>query len=128
MTVCRATFSGTVFRAPEKRFTQNNIAITFFTLQVEGNADLLIRVISMGKAAETVEQTLSKGDRVVTDGKLRTGAAKDENGDEKRVMELELTSFEKIGDSSKGEISKQIAKFAEEDFSDDLIGEEEIPF
>ena len=129
MTVCKATFSGTVFRAPEKRFTQNNIAITFFTLQVDGNDDLLIRVISMGKAAETVEQTLSKGDRVVTDGKLRIGAAKDENGDDKRVMELELSSFEKVGgSSSKGEAPKQIAKFAEEDFSDDLIGEEEIPF
>ncbi len=129
MTICKATFSGTVFRAPEKRFTQNNIAITFFTLQVDGNDDLLVRVISMGKAAETAEQTLSKGDRVVADGKLRVGVAKDENGDDKRTMELELTSFEKIGgSSSNGGESKQIAKFAEEDFSDDLIGEEEIPF
>jgi single-strand DNA-binding protein len=130
MTVCRATFSGTVFREPEKRFTQNNIGITFFTLKVDGNEDLLIRVISMGKSAETVEQALSKNDRVVIEGRLRIGTAKDDNGDDKRVMEIELSSFEKIGGvSSKSDDSpKQIAKFAEEDFSDDLIGEEEIPF
>ena len=129
MTVCKATFSGTVFRAPEKRFTQSNIPITFFTLQVDGNDDLLVRVISMGKAAETVEQNLSKKDRVVVDGRLKVGIAKDEDGSEKRVMELDLQSFEKLnGSVSQLSGTKEIAKFAEEDFSDDLIGEEEIPF
>ncbi|MGN0014957.1 MAG: single-stranded DNA-binding protein [Candidatus Gastranaerophilaceae bacterium] len=129
MTVCKATFSGTVFRAPEKRFTQSNIPITSFTLQVDGNDDLLVRVISMGKAAETVEQNLSKKDRVVVDGRLKVGIAKDEDGSEKRVMELDLQSFEKLnGSVSQLSGTKEIAKFAEEDFSDDLIGEEEIPF
>lgn len=129
MTVCKATFSGTVFRAPEKRFTQSNIPITSFTLQVDNNDDLLVRVISMGKAAETVEQSLSKKDRVVVEGRLKVGIAKDEDGSEKRVMELDLQSFEKLnGSVSQQSGTKEIAKFAEEDFSDDLIGEEEIPF
>lgn len=129
MTVCKATFSGTVFRAPEKRFTQNNIPITFLTLQVDGSEDLLVRVISMGKAAETVEQNISKKDRIVVEGRLKVGVAKSEDGVEKRIMELDLASFEKIDGSSKQESGpKEIAKFAEEDFSDDLIGEEEIPF
>lgn len=128
MTVCKATFSGTVFRAPEKRFTQNNVPITFFTLQVDGNDDLLVRVISMGKAAETVEQALSKKDRVVVEGRLKVGVAKNDDGSEQRVMELDLASFEKIGGASCDNTPKEIAKFADEDFSDDLIGEEEIPF
>jgi len=128
MTVCKATFSGTVFRGPEKRFTQNNIPITFLTLQVDGNNELLVRVISMGKTAETVESALSKNDRIVVEGRLKVGAVKDEDGNEKRVMELDLSSFEKIGGTSSGQAPKEIAKFAEEDFQDDLIGEEEIPF
>lgn len=128
MTVCRATFSGTVFRNPEKRFTQNNIPITTFVLRIDGNEDLLIRVFSMGKAAETVEQNLSKDDRVVVEGKLRTGAAKDEDGNDKRIMELELSSFEKVGASGQTNAPKEIANFSEEDYSDDLIGEDEIPF
>lgn len=128
MTVCKATFSGTVFRGPEKRFTQNNIPITFLTLQVDGNNELLVRVISMGKTAETVESALSKNDRIVVEGRLKVGAVKDEDGNEKRVMELDLSSFEKIGGTSSEQAPKEIAKFAEEDFQDDLIGEEEIPF
>ncbi len=128
MTVCKGTFSGTVFRAPEKRFTQSNIPITFLTLKVDGNDELLIRVISMGKTAETVEKTLSKNDRVVVEGRLKVGAVKSEDGDEKRVMELDLASFEKVGGSTQIGAAKEITKFAEEDFSDDLIGEEEIPF
>ena len=129
MTVCKATFSGTVFRAPEKRFTQTNIPITFLTLQIDGNDDLLIRVISMGKTAEMVERNVSKSDRIIVEGRLKTGAVKDEDGNEKRIMELELSSFEKIGGSqSQSGASKEIARFAEDDFSDDLIGEEEIPF
>ena len=129
MTVCKATFSGTVFRAPEKRFTQTNIPITFLTLQIDGNDDLLIRVISMGKTAEMVERNVSKNDRIIVEGRLKTGAVKDEDGNEKRIMELELSSFEKIGGSQgQSGASKEIARFAEDDFSDDLIGEEEIPF
>lgn len=128
MTVCKATFSGTVFRAPEKRFTQSNIPITFFTLQVDGNDDLLVRVISMGKAAETVDSALSKNDKVVVEGRLKVGVAKNEDGNEQRVMELDLASFERIGDGSSTSAPKEIAKFAEEDFSDDLIGDEDIPF
>ena len=128
MTVCRAVFSGTVFRAPEKRFTQNNVAITTFVLQVQDNDNLLVRVISMGKAAEETERVLSKSDKVVVEGRLQIGAVKDEDGNEKRIMELMLSSFEKAGESASSDKPKKIAKFAEEDFSDDLIGEEEIPF
>ncbi|MBQ2644328.1 single-stranded DNA-binding protein [bacterium] len=128
MTVCKATFSGTVFRAPEKRFTQNNVPITFLTLKIDGNDGLLVRVISMGKTAETVEKVVSKNDKIVVEGRLKTGAVKDEDGNERRVIELDLSSFEKIGGSIAEEAPGEIAKFSEEDFSDDLIGEDEIPF
>jgi len=129
MTVCKATFSGTVFRGPEKRFTQNNIPISFLTLSVDGNENLKLRVISMGKTAEIIEKELTKNDRIVVEGKLRVGSGKDEDGNEVRAMELELSSFEKIGGSaSQGAAPKEIANFSEDDYTDDLIGEDEIPF
>ena len=128
MTVCKAIFSGTVFRGPEKRATQNNIPITFFTLNVDGKEELLVRVVSMGKAAETVSQSLSKNDRVVVEGRLKISAVKDEDGQEKRIMELDLSSFEKIGGEAKGSAPDKLVQFDEQDYSDDLLGEEEIPF
>jgi len=128
MTVCKATFSGTVFRGPEKRSTQSNIPITFFTLNVDGKEELLIRVVSMGKMAETSAQTLSKNDRVVVEGRLRTGTVKDEDGQEKRIMEMDLSSFEKIGGEVKTSTPDKLVEFDEQDYSDDLLGEEEIPF
>ena len=127
MTVCKATFSGTIFRDPEKRATVNaQIPITYLTLKVDGSDDLLIRVVSMGKAADILEQSLKKNDRVVVDGKLRIAVAKNENGEERRIMELELSQFEKLDGSS--DTPTKVAKFSDEDYSDDLIGEEEIPF
>lgn len=128
MTICKATFSGTVFRGPEKRATQNNVPITFFTLNVDGKEELLVRVVSMGKAAETVSQSISKNDRIVVDGRLKISAVKDEDGSDKRIMELDLTSFEKIGGDSKNPASEKLVQFDEQDYSDDLLGEEEIPF
>lgn len=129
MTVCKATFSGTVFRGPEKRFTQNNIPISFLTLLVDGNEDLKVRVISMGKTAEIIEKELSKNDKVVMEGQLRVGSGKDEDGNDVRAMELLMSSFEKIGGSIQTNAApKEIANFSEDDYSDDLIGEDEIPF
>ena len=128
MTVCKATFSGTVFRGPEKRATQNNVPITFFTLRVDGKEELLVRVVSMGKAAETAANELSKDDRIVAEGKLRIGTVKDEDNSDKRIMELELSSFEKTGGASKLSNPDRLVQFDDKDYSDDLLGEEEIPF
>ncbi len=128
MTVCKAIFSGTVFRGPEKRSTQNNVPLTFFTLNVDGKEELLVRVVSMGKTAETVAQILKKNDRVVIEGRLKNTVVKDDDGSEKRVMELDLSSFEKIGGEVQKSSPDKLVQFSEEDYSDDLLGEEEIPF
>lgn len=128
MTVCKAILSGTVFRVPEKRFTQNNVPITFLTLKIDGSDDLLVRVISMGKNAEIFESIVKKDDRIVVEGRLKTGIAKTEDGEERRIMEIDLSSFEKISGEQVKNSPKEIAKFADDDYSDDLIGEDEIPF
>jgi hypothetical protein len=65
-------------------------------------------------------------------------AVKTSEGPEKKVFEIEVNSIEKIGGSSaaapksgaksKKFATEEIVKFESDDFGDELIGEDEIPF
>lgn len=138
MTLARATISGTVYRAPEKRFTSNNVPITAFTININPDDETLIRVIAFGNLADSMVNSISKGDVVVVEGKLQNNTVKAEDGSEKRIVEIDASSFEKISGSTTsapktsassgfGE-SEQIVKFGADEFSDSLIGDDEIPF
>ena len=138
MSLARATISGTVYRAPEKRFTSNNVPITAFTININPDDETLIRVIAFGNLADSMVNSISKGDVVVVEGKLQNNTVKAEDGSEKRIVEIDASSFEKISGSATsapktsassgfGE-SEQIVKFGADEFSDSLIGDDEIPF
>lgn len=137
MTLARATISGTVYRAPEKRFTSNNVPITGFTLNITPDDETLIRVIAKGNLADTVVNSIGKGDNIVVEGRLQNNTVKAEDGSEKRIVEIDASSFEKISGGSSpakpaassnfGE-TEQIVKFGADEFSESLIGEDEIPF
>ena len=45
MTLAKAVVTGTVFRAPEKRFTQNNVPVSSFVLNIGDREEMLLRVI-----------------------------------------------------------------------------------
>ena len=137
MSLARATISGIVYRAPEKRFTSNNVPITGFTLNINPDDETLIRVIAKGNLADTMVNSISKGDVVVVEGRLQNNTVKAEDGSEKRIVEIDASSFEKLQGSSStvnssssstfGE-SEQIVKFGADEFTESLIGEDEIPF
>lgn len=131
MSIAKAVLSGVVYRAPEKRFTTNNVPIAYFTLNIDEKEETLIRVVAKGSLAEVVENSIAKADKVVVEGRLQNSVIQADDGSERKIVEIDLSSFEKLTSSSPKPSSKdgeQIVKFAEEDFSDDLIGEEEIPF
>ena len=138
MTVCKATFSGTVFRAPEKRFTSNNVAITDFALNLSENEDdLLVRVVAFGKLAEVIANEVSKNDRVVVEGRLQLSSVQSSSGAERKVMEINASSIEKITGAPISQSSEspapqgnkeKLVEFSSEEFSDELIGDDEIPF
>ncbi len=131
MTLAKAVLSGIVYRNPEKRFTSNNVPIASFTLNINEKEETLVRVVAKGNLWDLVENNLAKSDKVVVEGRLQTNTVQADDGTEKRIVEIELSSFEKVsGSVSKASAgsSDEIVKFAEEDFSDELIGEEEIPF
>ncbi len=133
MSIAKAVLSGTVYRNPEKRFTGNNIPVTTFTLNIDEKEQSLIRIVARGNNAEAIEQAVSKGDKVVVDGRLQITSIQGEDGSDKKVMELDLSSFEVLSgsqsvSSSSSSKSDDVVKFAEVEMDDVLIGEEEIPF
>ena len=132
MSIAKAVMSGTVYRNPEKRFTGNNIPVTSFTLNIDEKEQSLIRVIARGNNAETLEQAVSKGDKIVIEGRLQVSTVQGDDGNEKKVMEIDMSSFEVLSSSQSPSTSSkstdEVVKFSEVEMDDVLIGEEEIPF
>ena len=134
MTLAKAFLTGVVVKAPEKRFTQNDMPIAGFTLNFEQNNESLIRVIAFGQLADTVTATISQGDNVVVEGRLQVNTYKLPNGKDKKVFEINAKNEKKTGiqvQNSNTEVqnSKQdIVSFNQEEISEDLIDEDEIPF
>ena len=132
MSIAKAVLSGTVYRNPEKRFTGNNIPVTTFTLNIDEKEQSLIRVIARGNNAETLEQAVSKGDKIVIEGRLQVSTVQGDDGNEKKVMEIDMSSFEVLSSSqspsASSKSSDEVVKFSEVEMDDVLIGEEEIPF
>ena len=131
MSIAKAVVTGTVYRAPEKRFTQNNIAVSAFVLNIGEREETLIRVISRRQALDEIVDSLDKGERVLVDGRLQTNAVKMDDGSEKRIYEIDASTIEKL--SGEAPVSanygtEEIVKFESDDMSNELIGEDEIPF
>lgn len=139
MTLAKATVSGTVYRAPEKRFTQNDVAVYGLTLNIDEREETLVRVIAKRKALSEILDNVKKGDRILVDGRLQVSASKSPDGSERRFFEIDANDIELMSGVSSAQSSSvqydnsekadDIVTFAETDFSEEtLIDEEEIPF
>ena len=133
MALAKAVVTGSVVRTPEKRFTQNNIPVSSFVLNIGEREEMLIRVIVRRTALDEVVSAISKDDRVLVEGRLQITAVKSDNGSERRIFEIDANTIEMMGASSgvssSGTSSNgDIVKFSQEEFADELIGEDEIPF
>ena len=134
MTLAKAVVSGTVFRAPEKRYTQNDIAVYGLTLNIDDREETLVRVISKRKSLSEVLDSINKGDKILV------ASSKAADGSERRYFEIDANDIELMSASSgvssvQSSSAPQEAKeeklvdFAETDYSEDsLIDDEEIPF
>ena len=134
MSLAKAFVSGTVVKAPEKRFTQNDMAIAAFTVNVDKNAQTLIRVSTFGQLAETVSM-LNVNDNVAIEGRLQVNTYKTPSGKDKKVFEITANAVEKMSGSS-ASVQNQtmqnegnIVSFEQQAAPvEDLIDEDEIPF
>ena len=133
MALAKAVVTGSVFRAPEKRFTQNNVPVSSFVLNIGEREEMLIRVIVRRTALDEVVSSISKDDRVLVEGRLQITTVKNDTGTERRIFEIDANTIEMMGASapSSGASSSSnsdIVKFSNDEFADELIGEDEIPF
>ena len=134
MALAKAVVTGTVFRAPEKRFTQNNIPVSSFVLNIGEREEMLIRVIVRRTALDEIVSAISKDDRILVEGRLQITTVKNDSGAERRIFEIDANTIEMMGGSTpvgatvNTSSNADIVKFSNEEFADELIGEDEIPF
>ena len=135
MALAKAVVTGSVYRTPEKRFTQNNVPISSFVLNIGDREEMLLRVISKRQALDEIVSSLGKDDRVLVEGRLQITTVKNENGNDRKIFEIDANTVEPMGTTTGNgatvstSSNEEIVKFAkEEEFADELIGEDEIPF
>ncbi len=132
MSLAKSVVTGTVYRAPEKRFTQNNVAVSAFVLNIGEREETLIRVLSKRNALDEIVSSLTKGERVLVEGRLQTAAVKMDDGSEKRIYEIDANTIERLeGEGAPANQkfgTEEIVKFESDDMSNELINEDEIPF
>lgn len=134
MTLAKAFVTGVVVKAPEKRFTQNDMAIADFTINIDANNETLLRVLTFGNLADVISSTVASGDSVAVEGRLQVNMYKLPNGKDKKIFEISASAVEKMGatasnpvvESAKG--SENIVSFNQDEIAQDLIDEDEIPF
>lgn len=133
MTIAKAVVTGTVYRAPEKRFTSNDVAVSTFVLDIGEKEETLLRIISKRNVLENIVSSCNKGDRLLVEGRLQIATAKMDDGSERKIFEIDAATIEKMDGSSSTSApssnnNEEIVKFSQEEFADELIGEDEIPF
>ena len=133
MTLAKIVVSGKVTKNPEKRFTQNNLAITSLIVDVNPQEETLVRVSAIGAIADRVADTVKMNDTVIVDGRLQMETVKTTNGKERKVATINASNIEKIsGDSSSGSVQstkkeEPVVQFSTEEIAEDLIDPDEIP-
>jgi single-stranded DNA-binding protein len=138
MTLAKAAVTGIVYKEPKTGFTQNNVAVSSFVLNVGEGEETLVRVISKRQALSSIVDSLSKNQKVLVGGRLQTGVSKMDDGTEKKVFEIEASSIELMGGSSSSSSSASsedgdILTFGEMETSSSnetevLMNEDEVPF
>ena len=139
MTLAKIFVTGKVIKNPEKRFTQNDLPITSFSMDINPQDESIVRVFIVGNAAERAEQTIKMGDSVLVEGRLQTNTVKSANGKDKKIFEINASTVEKISGEAAAQIGQtqettfqpqkqNLVQFATEEISEDLVDEDEIPF
>ena len=136
MSLAKAAVTGTVYKAPKTGYTQSNIAVSDFVLNIGTTEELLVRVICKRQALIDYVSNLTKNQRVLVAGRLQTGTSQRDDGTEKKVFEIDASTVEIIDASapqSQASSSEDILQFGEmeksvESNTDVLMDDEEVPF
>ena len=143
----KAILIGRLTKDPELRYTQNEKAVSNFTVAVnrqftkengEREADF-INIVVWNKQAENTKQYLSKGSQVAIEGSMQTRSYKDDNDKTIYVTEVIASSVQfldnKKSDQQENEVSPHDFQAPEEDAYEDMgnqieldINDDDSPF
>jgi len=108
--VNKAILVGHLGADPESRFTPSGVAVSTFNLatneswkNAEGNYEDRTewhRVVLYGKAAETANQYMKKGQMAYIEGRIRTRSWEDKNGVTRYTTEVLADRFTMLGKKS----------------------------
>lgn len=137
----KVVLMGRLTKDPDVRYTQTGKVVCQFTLAVDrpfANQDRqkeadFIQVVVWGKIAELCGNSLTKGQRVLIDGRLQIRSYDAKDGGKRWVTEIIAQSVEfierKTADSnSQGHSSNPAPKSEMEAFGPAVPFDEEIPF
>ncbi len=101
MSLSSFTFSGTLIKDPEKRFTPTSIPVTNLMVEVcyiprggqEALSSQLIRVNAWRDLAEECERKLKTGDKIFISGRAQINAYVNNEGKKKREVEVDATAI-----------------------------------
>jgi single-strand DNA-binding protein len=103
MSLSKIVISGRVIKAPEKRFTQQNTAVTEFVVAVETSSrndapaeSAPVRVLTYRDLAERCATEIRKGDLVAIDGRLQINNSQSSDGQRKRDVEIDAVAVENL--------------------------------
>lgn len=132
----RIVLLGRLVRDPEVRYTQTGKVVTQFTIAVdrpfnnqEGQREAdFIPIVIWGKQAEVCGNSLTKGQRVLVEGRLQIRNYDAKDGSKRYVTEVIADHFEFIErkDSSSG--TQNAGGFNDLGSARDIPFDEEIPF
>src|SRR5574344_1655692 len=97
MSIAKTVVTGTVYRAAEERFTHNNVSVSAFVMNIGERDELLIRVISKRQNMNELVSSLTKGEKILVEGRLQTNSVKTDSGAERKIFEIDANSIERMG-------------------------------
>lgn len=128
---------GRLTQDPEVRYTQSGKAVASFTIAVnrfagqgKNEADF-VPIVAWEKLAETCGNNLTKGQRVLIEGRLQIRSYEANDGQKRRVTEViaqNLEFLERKQASDDKQTPSDDNKQAANPFGGQVFPEEEIPF
>ena len=122
---------GRLTRDPEVRYTQSGKAVASFSIAVnrfaggQEQADF-IPIVAWEKLAETCGNNLTKGRRVLVEGRLSVRSYEANDGQKRRVTEVVAQNVEYL--DSRQTSGTDAGNIDINSFGKDVFPEEEIPF
>ena len=125
---------GRLAQDPEVRYTQNGKAVASFNLAVnrsfgqgQNQADF-IPIVAWEKLAETCGNNLTKGQRILIEGRLQIRSYETNDGQKRRVAEVVAQSMEFLERKQAPGTGSTGGSFDVSSLGSDVFPEEEIPF